>query len=146
MKSTKLQKSIIHALKNKAKIKDEYYRTLIFNLSNGRTDTSKELTTVEANKLIKELGGTPPQSGNGCSRRTQQRRNQKAGVVGLITPAQTTALNALAEARWGVNYGQPLQSLCQRMYRRKSPHTSKQAQSLIEAIKAMQQRDAEKAA
>lgn len=142
MKRTKLQNASIHQRRSVTKITDENYRVLVFNLTNGRTETSAEMTTQEADELIKALGGVPPVR----SRRTQQRRNKAAGVIGLITPAQTQTLNALAEARWGVNFAQPLQSLCQRMHRRKSPRTSKQAQSLIEAIKAMQARDQKTAA
>lgn len=142
MKRTKLQNAIIHQRRSVTKITEENYRVLVFNLTNGRTETSAEMTTQEADELIKALGGVPPVR----SRRTQQRRNQKAGVVALVTPAQTQTLITLAEARWGNDYIKPLQSLCQRIHRRSAPHTSKQAQSLIEAIKAMQARDAEKAA
>ena len=142
MKRTKLQNAIIHQRRNVTKITDENYRVLVFNLTNGRTETSAEMTTQEADELIKALGGVPPVR----SRRTQQRRNKAAGVIGLITPAQTATLNALAEARWGTDYTKPLAALCQRMHRRNAPHTSKQAQSLIEAIKAMQARDAKTAA
>lgn len=142
MKRTKLQNSIIHARRKVRGISDEYYKTLVFNISNGRTETSADLSVEEADRLISALGGVPPAH----SRRTQQRRNKAAGVIALITPAQTQTLNALAEARWGTDYAKPLSALCQRMHRRNAPHTSKQAQSLIEAIKSMQARDQKTAA
>ncbi len=139
---TNEQNRIIHTLRNQRGLADEYYRTLVFNISNGRTETSKELSVAEADTLIKELGGTPPAR----SRRTRQRRNKAAGVTLLVTAAQRTTLTELATARWGEAYTEPLCKLCQRMYRRSQPHTSKQAIGLIEAIKSMNEREAAKEA
>lgn len=147
MKRTKLQNAIIHAQKNASGISDENYRALIFNLTNGRTETSSAMDAREADKLIEALGGTPPPRGNGVSRRTQQRRNKAAGIITLATPEQVNVITNLAITRWGegVQTAAALGKLVQRILKTDKIKTSQQAQKVIEALKVMNTRDAKKA-
>jgi len=142
VKRTKLQNSIIHAQKTTAGISAENYRALIFNLTNGRTESSAEMDTREADELIKALGGTPPPRYKG-SRRTQQRRNQTAGVIVLMTAGQWGTINFLAQERWGegVQTSAALGKLVLRVIKRDKIKTSQEAQKIIEALKAMNARD-----
>ena len=146
MKRTKLQSKIIHVLARQAGISTENYRLLVFNLTNGRTETSTELSANEADELIKALGGTPPPRGKGVSRRTQQRRNKAAGVLTLATPPQLNLVMDLAIARWGdaPSTSVSLGKLVQRVIKKDKIKTSQEAQKVIEILKAMNARDARK--
>lgn len=93
----------------------------------------------QANKLITVLGGSPFPSGR--SRRTEQLHRQRAGVTQIIQGSQLDLIESLARRR-GWNE-ESLAKLCRRVLRGKSkPVTTVDANKVIEALKAMNARDA----
>ena len=56
--ATNPQKQQIHRLKRQQGWDEETYRNLIYQFSNGRTTSSKELTKKEATSLIRKFIGT----------------------------------------------------------------------------------------
>ena len=135
---TLTQNRAIHTLLNKKGIDAELKAEMVTRLTKGRTSHTSEMYFHEANALITELGGDALDS----SRRTQQLHRQKAGIVQLITPEQHKLLADLSAARWGEGWNQPLTTLCQRMLHKAAPRTTSEANKMIEAIKAMNARDA----
>lgn len=53
--ATTAQKQLLHRLQRQKSMSEDVYRNLILQYSNGRTDTSKELTKEEARQLISKL-------------------------------------------------------------------------------------------
>lgn len=53
--ATDAQKKVLHRIKRQKGMSDDMYRDLIRQFSNGRTDTSRELTKDEATQLISRL-------------------------------------------------------------------------------------------
>lgn len=145
MNRTKLQNSHIHALKNKNHISDDNYRAAVLAVSNGRTDTSKELTQKEADELIVKLGGNLPTHGRATK---PAKRPAKSNVVALVSEGQKRLIGQLATRRWGKDYTAPLQALCNspRVLNKPYPKTQKEAQRLIETLKAMNKRPEQKPA
>lgn len=135
---TLAQNRVIHSLLGKAGISPDLKAEMVARITNGRTTHSSEMYFHEANTLITELGGDAVDS----SRRTQQAHRQKAGIVQLITTEQHKRLEDLAVDRWGEGWNQPLSRLAWRMLKKNAPRTTVEANKLIEAIKAMNARDA----
>lgn len=145
MNRTKLQNSAIHANKNKSGITDENYRALILAITNQRTDSSKDLDTKEADKLIEALGGTSP--GQLAKRRKRpegKRVKRGANVTALASDAQQRFLLYLAVQRWGGDKGaQSLREFCQssNVIGKPKPLTAKEANKAIEALKSLNKRE-----
>lgn len=136
MKSNTQNKAIF-ALGAKWKMHHEDLRDLAFDVTQGRTDKISELTFDEANGMISRLGGTPFHS---KSKRTVQHYRQQAGIKQIATEKHLKLMRDLAERRGmsaeglgdisaGVNKGN------------RTPHTTKEVNNVIEALKAMNKRD-----
>ncbi|HYE72585.1 MAG TPA: hypothetical protein VEF04_04605 [Blastocatellia bacterium] len=139
---TKAQNKTIHALLNSRRIDADLKAEMVYRITGGRTTHSSEMYFSEANQLITELGGTPHDAGL----RTVQHYRRQAGVTQIITSQQRQILRALCTARWGSDYNAPYQALCLRTLKKSEPVTSPDAQKIIEAIKSMNSRDAQKRA
>jgi len=146
MKRTKLQNSIIHASKHKSGISEENYRAAIYAISSGRTESSAELDVKEANELIVKLGGTPTdfmkRKGGSKAKPTDR------SVVKMVSHGQRNTITQLAMERWGDSHATALKSFCEssKTIGKAYPRTSKEAQRVIETLKAMNRRDAAKRA
>lgn len=138
MKRTPKQNAIIHKLKNSNGISDENYRALIARLSEGRTETSAELTRDEADALISELGGTPPPR----TRRRGKGSRQRSNVEKLMSPPQWALLQHLAEERWGAaSAPMGLHNFLSGQIGKGKPHTSREASRMIQALRGMNARE-----
>jgi hypothetical protein len=133
------QNRAIHSLLNSKAIDADLKAEMVTRITKGRTSHTSEMYFSEANALITELGGDALDA----SRRTQQAHRQKAGVLQMMTADQRTLLEDLASKRWGAEWATPCANLCRRMLNgRPIPRTTKDANKVIEAIKAMNARDA----
>ena len=100
----------------------------------GREASIAKLSYAEAEKVIQRLKGQ-----SFVPRRTLQWRRQKAGVKQLVTEAGLTKIAELASQRnWST---ESLTKFCRRTIKRDRPATTKQANTIIEALKAMNERD-----
>lgn len=113
---------------------------LALTASVGRTDRISFLSFDEANRLIVHLGGDPLPS-SGTPRRTVNYHRQQAGVQQIAQKNHLNKMVAMAEERGISKAG--LESLCRRMLKGSpSPKTTAETNKIIEAIKAMNERDA----
>jgi hypothetical protein len=105
------------------------------------------LSFDEANELIKRLGGEPldiqPSSASRTPRRTVNYRRKKAGIRQIAQPAHLQLMDELAANRGITDDG--LKNLCRRMLGYYRPRTTSDTNKIIEAIKAMNARDAKRA-
>ena len=74
--ATNPQKTLLHRLKRQTGMSEDDYRARIYDASNGRTDSSRQLYKYEATHLIKRL--LDPQGVN------EKRQEEQAKVVGQI--------------------------------------------------------------
>lgn len=74
--ATNPQKTLLHRLKRQTGMSEDDYRAMIYDASNGRTDSSRQLYKYEATQLIKRL--IDPQGVN------EKRQKEQARVVGQI--------------------------------------------------------------
>lgn len=74
--ATNPQKTLLHRLKRQTGMSEDDYRAMIYDASNGRTDSSRQLYKYEATQLIKKL--IDPQGVN------EKRQEEQARVVGQI--------------------------------------------------------------
>ena len=70
------QKTMLHRLKRQTGMSEDDYRAMIYDASNGRTDSSRQLYKHEATQLIKSL--LDPQGVN------EKRQEEQARIVGQI--------------------------------------------------------------
>lgn len=92
------------------------------------------LNFTESDAVIVRLGGEPL-----AKRRTIQHRRAKAGVSQLVRPAQLELIAKLAsQRRWGA---EALRNFCARQCGHFPLRTSKDANKVIEALKAMNERE-----
>jgi hypothetical protein len=145
MNRTKLQNSAIHANKTKSGISDENYRALILAITKDRTDSSKDLDTKEADKLIEALGGTSPGQLAKRRRRTERKPIKRgSNVTELASDRQQNYLTYLAVQRWGSDRGaQSLRKFCKstNVIGKPKPLTAKEASKAIEALKSLNKRE-----
>lgn len=143
LKSPKQMKAIFSlAKKNGVDMDDDTRAALAVTVSNGRTDRLSLLTFDEANGLIKHLGGDPIGSSR-TPRRTVNYHRQQAGVHQIAQPNHLNKMVAMAEERGISDDG--LKGLCRRMLKGNSwPRTTAETNKIIEAIKAMNERDAKR--
>lgn len=99
-----------------------------------RTRSLKELTKPEAESMLRTLKGnrfTPL--------RTLQHRRQREHIDQVVQPAQLKLIAELATQRgWSA---ETTLKFCERQCGHKRPLTTKQANSVIEALKAMNRRE-----
>jgi len=99
-----------------------------------------QLTFDQANSIIKALGGDPF-TAYGHSRRTENYRKQAAGIKTIETEAHLTKIREPAAGRGMSADG--IAKLATRMRLPWPPSTTEQGNKLVEALKAMNARDAE---
>jgi flagellar motility protein MotE (MotC chaperone) len=124
----------------KQNMTEEEFRVWIFELTNGESESSSDLTFEMKNHIIKKLGGNPFTKPT-ANRRTANYQKQKAGVETLVTPTYIDAM----KKRWRQVEGRTdegLETLCLRINKVKRPRTMKECSKVIEAIKSMNKRAA----
>ncbi len=134
---SKKQVAAIWQLAKTRKIDSDELHTLVHNVTGQ--DSIRLLSKAEADKVIVKLGGTPFNRIKGTPRRTVQYRRRSAGVQQIAQPAQLELMRSLAGARGMSDEG--LESLTRRIIKCSQPRTTKEANKVIEALKAMNRRD-----
>lgn len=136
---TKAQNSAIHSLLGKYKFDGESKAEFVFDITNGRTESTKEMSFDEANEMIHRLGGRTFTK-QMMSRRTENYHKQKDGIETIATSTHKDHLKKLARERNMSEAG--LGDLSARVNKGlRTPRTSKEVNRVIEAIKAMNRRD-----
>lgn len=138
-KKTLAQNRAIFGLGSKMKCSHEDLQELAYDVTGGRTASIAKLTFKEANGMIERLGGRPftqrPRSA-----RTDQYHRQKAGIEAIATSTHIDHMKRLARERNMSDDG--LGNLSARVNKGvRIPRTSKEVNRVIEAIKAMNERD-----
>jgi hypothetical protein len=123
----------IHAEAAKRGIDPDTLRDIVADVTR-RTRSIKELTYIEAQRVIQRLKGSAF-----VPLRTLQYRRQKAGVPQLVTAEQLTLIAELASQRKLTVEG--LSRLCKRACKREVPRSTADANKVIEALKSMNRRD-----
>lgn len=138
---TKAQNTMIHAIAGKLGLPKEDIAELAFDISGNRTEHTSELSVDEAAKLINRLQmWANPQAVKSPSRRTIQYRRQQAGIKQAVTPEHIDKMRRLWFAKPGRTES-GLESLTLRQIKLEKPRTTKECNSVIEAIKAMNLRE-----
>lgn len=136
------QNNAIFGLASKHGVDIESLRDLAAEVSDGRIDRLSMLSFEEANRMIHRLGGDPF-AGSGTPRRTVNYQRQQAGVQQIAQPAQLALMRDLAAGRGISDDG--LERMCRRMLKGNPyPRTTAETNKIIEALKAMNARDARK--
>ncbi len=139
---TKAQNSAIHSLLNKFNFDRDSKAEMVADITDGRTESTREMSFVEANVMITRLGGNAfANTGEPARpRRTDNYHRQKAGVQQLATSTHIDLMRTRARKRGITEDG--LGDLSARVNRgNRTPRTSKEVSRVIEAIKAMNARD-----
>lgn len=137
---TKAQLKAIFGLAKQRGFANDDLRDLVEDEFGSRSLSG--LNFNQANRVIERLGGNafaaaPPN----ISRRTLNHRRQMAGIVEeFLTQQQEIKIAELRESRKMSAEG--FASLCQHTIKRHAPLTVKDGKKIIEAIKAMNKRDA----
>lgn len=113
---------------------------LAAEMTDGKVERLSLLSFDQANAMIKHLGGDPFPASGGVPVRTANHRRQKAGVRQIETGKHLKLIKDLAKGRNMSDEG--LQKLCLRMIKKPRPTTTKEGNSIVEALKAMNARDA----
>lgn len=140
---TSAQNRAIFGLGAKLGCSHEDLRKLAYDVTNERTDSIKALTFDEANGMIRRLGGRAfDQPNQFTSRRTENYHKQKAGIKTIVTVRQKGLIERLIRQRNITADGE--RALCRRIIKCDEPRTTSEANKIIEALKAMNARDAAK--
>lgn len=139
---TKPQLRAIFGLGRKLGCTDDDLRELAFDVSKERVERLSQLSFDEANAMISRLGGDPF-TRSYVPRRTENYRRQQAGVKQIAQSRHLNLMNDLARGRGISEEG--LRNLCRRMLGHYRPLTTDETNKIIEAIKAMNARDAKNA-
>ena len=127
------------AKKRGIELDDDTKASFAVTASGGRTDRLSQLSFDEANVVITNLGGDAYTTGT--PRRTENYRRQQSGVQQIAQPAHLNLMRELAEGRGISEEG--LKNLCRRMLKGKeAPRTTAETNKIVEALKAMNARDA----
>ncbi|MGE3385078.1 MAG: hypothetical protein AB7L70_19300 [Pyrinomonadaceae bacterium] len=127
------------AKKRGIELDDDTKAGFALTASAGRTDRLSRLSFDEANVVITNLGGDAYT--RDTPRRTVNYHRQQAGVQQIAQGSHLELMRTLAEGRGITEEG--LRSLCRRMLRGKdAPRTTAETNKIIEALKAMNARDA----
>ncbi len=108
----------------------------------GKVERLSLLSFDQANEMIKHLGGDPFPGAGHVAARTANYRKQKAGVKTVESTKHLRLINDLAAKRNMSAAG--LASLCMRIIKKPAPLTTAQGNKIVEALKAMNARDARK--
>lgn len=135
-KSTAQIKAIF-GLARKRDLSDDALRAVAETVTGQRSISA--LTRAAANNVIVALGGVVQGTAD-VPLRTRQYRRQRAGVKRIVSPAQLEKLRTLAAARhWS---DRTVDEFCTRQCGHARPRTTTDANKIIEALKAMNARDA----
>jgi hypothetical protein len=135
---THAQVKRIFGLARERGVDDDELHALVLNVTQ-RTSSIRALMRDDADRVIERLGGealcTRP------SRRTIQRRRQKAGSKQLSTaaPAHLELMRSLARTRNMSDEG--LEQLSLRIIKHYPPRTTAETNKVVEALKAMNRRN-----
>lgn len=135
----------MHALASECGLSHEDLRDYAAQVTNGRCDSTSDLSEVEAQEIISHLQKVAPGRGKAVkevARRTIQYHRQKTGVESLPTSTHTSFMWRLARERGISQDG--LAAMCKRMLGHEKPLSTKETSKIIEALKAMNKRDADK--
>lgn len=137
------QQKRIFGLCKRLGLDDDTRRGAVAVVTTGRTDSVGQLTFDEANALIVHLGGDPLDSRT-VPRRTRSYHRQQAGIKQIAQPAHLRLMRDLAAGRGITEEG--LRRMGERMLKHWPPHTTAETNKIIEALKSMNRRDAERRA
>lgn len=141
---TNAQLGRIFGLAKKRDLDEDALRGAAARVSRGRVDRLSLLSFDEANDLIKDLGGDPFPF-RVVPRRTENYHRQQCGVPQIAQPGHLALMDELAAGR-GIG-PEGLERMCRRMLRGVGrPRTTGETNKIIEALKAMNARDAAKEA
>jgi len=134
------QNSKMFGLAAKCGLTHEDLRDCAAEISGGRTDHTSELYISEADQIIywlEKLVQPKPD----VAPRTVNYHRQKLGVKQIAQPAHLDLMDSLARQRGITEEG--LERLCRRMLKgNPRPRTTSETNKIIEAVKAMNARDA----
>jgi hypothetical protein len=139
---TTAQLRAIFGLGRKRRCTDEDLRELAYDVTSGRIERLSQLSFDEANSMITRLGGDAFTTSR-VPRRTVNYHRQQAGVKQIAQSAHLHKMQELADGRGITEEG--LKNLCRRMLGHYRPLTTSETNKIIEALKAMNARDAKKA-
>jgi hypothetical protein len=127
------------AKKRGVELDDDTKAGFAITASAGRTDRLSQLSFDEANIVITNLGGDAYTTAK--PRRTLNYHRQQAGIQQIAQGSHLQMMRELAEGRGISDEG--LKNLCRRMLKGKdAPRTTADTNKIIEALKAMNARDA----
>lgn len=139
-----IQVKKIHALKSALKLSDEVYRDVLFTCF--RVESSKQLNTLQADRLIGDLEEKAVAAGVWESRRRDQRFKVLQGRGGMATPPQLRMIESIwhqvSRAPDPESRSKALRSLLERVAKVSDLRFLDQegAGKMINALKAMQAR------
>lgn len=137
---TKIQNSKMFGLAAKCGLAHEDLKDFAAEISDGRTEHTSELTVKEADEIIHRLEKVVQPKAT-VAPRTIQYHRQKFGVKRIAEPSQLDLMESLARQRGIGDDG--LEKLCRRMLKgNPRPRTTSETNKIIEALKAMNARDA----
>lgn len=135
---TLAQNNIIHGLLGNFGFDREAKAEMVLDITQGRTESSKEMTFDEANVMIKRLDGRPIFAARKAPR-TEQLDRQIAGIK-RIASAKHRNLMELKARRRGIS-PEGLGDLSASVNKGiRNPRTTEEVNRVIEAIKAMDKR------
>lgn len=129
------QLRVIFGLGNGRGLDKDALTQILIDRTGGKVERLSLMSFDQANEMIKHLGGDPIGSASGVPTRTKNYHRQKAGVVQLVTVQQLSKIGQLAKQRNMSTEG--LESLCMKVIKKKRPTTTKEANKVTEALKAM---------
>ncbi len=136
---TNKQNSAFHELLGKFKIDDAMKAEIVKEATNGRETSSSKMSFDEMNWAIEiKLGGTAF-----ASRTKRKTTWYPKNVVGMISPQAKDKITEIRNMRPQLASPEAWQRFCQRMLHKSEPRTVTDGQKVIEALKAMNKRDAE---
>jgi hypothetical protein len=134
----------VHAIWGLARAKKVDSDTLhaLVERETGKTSI-RALSKQEADKVIEALGGTALTRPRGQSKRSQQYRRKRAGIVTIANDAQKAMITNLAKQLWGDKAETALAAFCAspKVLNKPAPQTSAEASRLIETLKAKRARE-----
>ena len=139
----KKQLGLVHIAKQKLKLSDEVYRDIL--RSYGGKESSKDLSYEGFEKVMKKMRELGFKKTRGKGQRVNQARkgfptnHAPCNIIDLVTPRQIELINHLF---FDINWQEPERRVgfIQKLTGKTRVATSKEAQRVIEALKAMKQR------
>jgi hypothetical protein len=125
----------IFGLARKNGLDDDLLHDTVMSVTK-RTNRISQLTSLEADRVIEHLKGPDYKP---RSRRTVLHHRKRAGVQQVAQPSHLGLMESIARQR-GMS-GEGLQKLAERIIKHYPPRTTSETNKVIEALKAMRQRD-----